>query len=206
MRILIAEDDLTSRMVLKGVLERQGQEVVEASDGLEAFGILKRTDGPEMAVLDWMMPGMDGVELVRRVRQVRNEMPPYLILLTARGSKTDVAAGLDAGADDYVTKPFDSDELRARINAGKRILEFQRRLHDKVETLQRALDEIKVLRRIIPICARCKKVRDDQGYWKQVELYMREHTGTEFTHGICPDCIRALYPEYVEEMEKHKNP
>jgi DNA-binding response OmpR family regulator len=199
MRILIAEDDLTSRVVLKGVLERHGHEVLETSDGLQAIEELQRPGGPSMAILDWMMPGMEGVEIVRRIRASGGDNPIYLILLTARGSKADITEGLDAGADDYITKPFDSSELRARIRAGERILEMQGRLREKVAELEQALAEVKTLRGIIPICSICKKIRDDKGYWRQVELYISEHTEALFSHGVCPECMRRLYPEYADE-------
>lgn len=126
MRILIADDDRVSRHLLHASLSRWGYEVIVAKDGLQAWQVLQAEDGPQIAVLDWMMPGLDGVEICRRVRTQPSDGYKYLLLLTARSQKQDVIAGLDSGADDYVTKPFDAFELEARIRTGKRIIE----LHD----------------------------------------------------------------------------
>ncbi len=199
MRILIAEDDLTSRIVLTGVLKKIGYEVVEAINGAAAWNILQQTDAPRLAILDWMMTEMQGLELVRRVRARQTDRPPNIIMLTARGEKADIIAGLDVGANDYLAKPFDPGELRSRIEVGRRMVELQDALADKVEELHRALDQIKTLRGIVPICSNCKKIRDDQGYWSQVEVYVRDHTEAEFSHSICPECREKLYTELVRK-------
>ena len=135
MSVLIAEDDATSRHLLEIVLRKWGYEVLSVGDGDAAWKVLRRDDAPRLAILDWMMPGMDGVEVCRQVRALEREDLTYLILLTALGRKEDVVAGLEAGADDYVAKPFDKDELRARIKVGERIIEF----HDQVVSLKEAL-------------------------------------------------------------------
>jgi len=135
MRILIAEDDPTSRLVLERTLRRWGHEVIATSGGDDAWAALGGADAPRLAILDWMMPDLDGVEVCRRVRALDRESLTYVILLTALGRKEDVVAGLEAGADDYVTKPFDQDELRARIRVGERLIEF----HDQVVSLKEAL-------------------------------------------------------------------
>lgn len=199
MRILIAEDDLTSRKMLSGLLRKKGHTVTETINGADAWAVMQRADAPRMAIFDWMMPEMDGLSVVRRIRAKPTDQPPYLIMLTAKGTKTDVVAGLDAGADDYLVKPFDAEELWARIGVGKRIVDLQSRLSDKVNALQRALDHVKTLQGIIPICSFCKKIRNDKGYWDQVEEYIRKHSQAEFSHGICPECMRTHYPEYDDE-------
>jgi two-component system cell cycle response regulator len=125
MRILIAEDDLTSRNMLAAVLRKAGHEVMETVDGAETWKELQRPDAPRLVILDWMMPGMDGLEVIRQVRAVKTDRPPYLIMLTARGEKADIIAGLDAGANDYLAKPFDVGELRARVEVGRRMVEMQ---------------------------------------------------------------------------------
>ena len=125
MRILIAEDDLTSRKILAGVLRKIGHEVVETVDGLAAWAELQKTDGPKLAILDWMMPEMEGLDVVREVRALDIEKPPYIIMLTTRGEKADIIAGLDAGANDYLSKPFDTGELQARVEVGRRMVELQ---------------------------------------------------------------------------------
>ena len=197
MRILIAEDDFTSRAALAGVLKKEGHEVMVTVNGTEAWQALRQPDTPMLAILDWMMPEMDGLEVVRKVRALQSPQSPYIIMLTTRGEKADIIAGLEAGANDYLSKPFDSGELRARVDVGQRMVEMQTALAAKVEELQKALDQIKTLRGIVPICSNCKKIRDDQGFWNKVEIYISEHTEAEFSHGICPDCMRKLYPEYV---------
>jgi diguanylate cyclase (GGDEF)-like protein len=136
MRILIAEDDPVSRRHLARVLTRWKYEVLETSNGAQAWEMLERSDAPQLAILDWMMPGLDGLQVCRKVREQNRSPYTYLILLTARDRKTDIAAGMEGGADDYLTKPFDAQELRARLHAGCRILDLQSRLFAALETLR----------------------------------------------------------------------
>ncbi|MCX8033246.1 MAG: diguanylate cyclase [Thermoleophilia bacterium] len=137
MKVLVADDDPASRLLLQRVLSRWGYEVVSAADGEEAWQILSGPDAPDLAVLDWMMPGLDGVEICRRIRAMDLVNPPYLILLTSRGDKHDIATGLEAGASDYVQKPFDPDELRARLLVGRRFAELNAKLLDMQRELER---------------------------------------------------------------------
>ncbi len=139
MRVLIAEDEATSRMILSASLEKWGYEVVTATDGKEAWEILQENASPRIAVLDWMMPGMDGVDICRKLKSEEGNNAKYVILLTARDKREDIIEGLEAGADDYVSKPFDKDEFRARIAVGRRIVELQEKLSVK-EKLQGALE------------------------------------------------------------------
>jgi len=125
MRVLIAEDDAVSRRLLEVTLGKWGYEIVVALNGQEAWEIIQRDDAPKLAILDWMMPHLDGVELCRRIRKLENREYSYLILLTAKGRKEDVVEGMDSGADDFITKPFDAGELRVRIRAAERILKLQ---------------------------------------------------------------------------------
>lgn len=136
MNVLIADDDPISRRLLKVSLSNSGYQVVIAIDGLEAFDVLRRPDGPKLAILDWMMPGMDGVEICRAVRDRTGESYVYIILLTAKGHAAEVVEGLEAGADDYIRKPFDLHELKARLRAGRRILELQQQLVSAGERLR----------------------------------------------------------------------
>lgn len=201
MRILIAEDDVTSRTLLARVLQNVGHEVMETARGTEAWEKLREPDAPRLAILDWMMPEMDGLEVIRRVRARQIDRPPYLIMLTAKGEKEDIITGLEAGANDYLAKPFNAGELRARVEVGRRMIEMQDALADKVEELREAIEQIRTLRGIVPICGHCKQIRDDTGYWHQLEAYVRDHTEAEFSHGICPQCMRKLYPEFSEDGE-----
>jgi phosphoserine phosphatase RsbU/P len=206
MNILIAEDDPISRHVLQTTLLKWGYEVEAVCDGAAAWEVLRGDGAPPLAVLDWMMPGLDGVEVCRRVRELGRPGPTYLLLLTARTGKENVVAGLEAGADDYLTKPFDRDELRARLQVGRRLLGMQRDLADRVAELEEALARVKQLQGLLPICCYCKKIRDDQNYWQQVEQYLSAHAEVRFSHGICPDCfetvikpdIKRHYPDGVD--------
>ncbi len=134
MRVLIAEDDLTSRLLLKKVLEKWGYDVIVTTNGAEAWELLQSDDAPRLAILDWMMPEMDGVEVCRRVRTRETVRPLYLILLTALGDKDSVVTGLEAGADDYVGKPYHQAELHARVNVGRRLVEAQLALEVQART------------------------------------------------------------------------
>jgi two-component system, cell cycle response regulator len=127
-RILVAEDDPVSRRLLEVFLVKWGFEVVLATSGLEALQLLERMDAPRLALLDWMMPGMEGVQVCRKLREFKDRPYVYVLLLTARTEKEDLLQGLDSGADDYLTKPFDSQELRARLHVGQRILDLQDKL------------------------------------------------------------------------------
>jgi len=199
MRILIAEDDFTSRTMLQAVLQKCGHEVVATANGAAALAALQQPDAPPLAILDWLMPDLTGPEVIQAVRALPTPRPPYLILLTSKGDKADVITGLAAGANDYLAKPFDPGELRARVEVGRRMLELQVTLAAKVDELRRALDQIKTLKGIVPICASCKKIRDDRGFWNQVEVYVRQHTEAEFSHSCCPDCLKKLYPEFATD-------
>lgn len=137
MRALVADDDTASRILLQKVLTKWGYDVMTASTGEEAWKILTGDIPPDIAVLDWMMPELDGVEVCRRIRALDLSSPPYLILLTSRSDKQDIATGLEAGAADYVQKPFDHDELRARLLVGRRFAELNRKLLDTQQELRR---------------------------------------------------------------------
>jgi len=195
MRLLIAEDDIVSRRFLQHALSGWGYEVVTASDGPAAWQILEGPDSPPLAILDWMMPGMDGTEICSRARQRATPVPTYIILLTAKTGKENVVAGLSAGADDYLTKPFDAEELRARVQVGCRLVELQQKLSDRVTELADALAQVSQLRGLLPICAWCKRVRDDSNYWQQIETYVSKHSEARFSHGICPDCRSKVRSE-----------
>jgi phosphoserine phosphatase RsbU/P len=191
MRVLVAEDDATSARGLQGLVRSWGYDVVPVADGPAALAVLGAEDAPKLALLDWVMPGLQGPEVCRTVRAWRSPDSPYLILLTSRNSQTDIIAGLDAGADDYLVKPFDPGELRARVHAGARIVELQRGLADKVTQLEAALAKVRRLSGLLPICAYCKAIRDDSDYWHRVEEYVSEHADVQFSHGICPNCLEG---------------
>ncbi len=196
MKLLIADDDATSRSILAGLTSGWGYSLVVASDGDAALAVMEQPDAPRMAVLDWMMPGIEGVEICRRLRGRGETEAPYLIILTSRGAKADIIRGLDAGANDYISKPFDKDELKARLDVGQRVLELQGALAARVRELEEAAAHIKLLQGIIPICSFCHNIRTDQESWQKIETYLTQHSQAHFSHGICPECMRKHYPEY----------
>jgi len=139
MKILVAEDNSASRRILEVILTKWGYNVVSASDGNEAWEKLQGPDAPKLAILDRIMPGMEGIDVCRKLRQIETTYPTYVIFLTARDNRNDIIEGLDAGGDDYITKPFDRSELGARIKAGRRIIEMQKSIAEK-EKLQGVLE------------------------------------------------------------------
>jgi DNA-binding response OmpR family regulator len=198
MRILVAEDDSVARRILEVTLERLGWDVITAEDGDAAWSLfetLKGKNAPELAIIDWMMPGLEGVELCRRLRATPGFELVYVILLTSRGDKKDLADGLAAGANDYVTKPFNPVELEARLRVGERMVNLQTSLAARVAELEAALGHVQRLQGLLPICSYCKKVRNEANYWEQVESYLSSHSDLDFTHSICPVCLERMMKE-----------
>jgi sigma-B regulation protein RsbU (phosphoserine phosphatase) len=192
MRILIADDDPVSLLALEATLRKRGHTVLTAADGAEAWQILQEADPPPLAILDWMMPALDGVELCRRIRAAPALKTLYMILLTSRDSREHLIEGLQAGANDYITKPFDREELKARVNVGVEVVRLQTELQCRVRELEDALASVKQLQGMLPICSYCKKIRDDANCWEQLERYISRHSETRFSHGICPDCLASV--------------
>ena len=198
MRALIADDDRVNAAALAGSLRRWDFEVIVAHDGAEAWTAC-RESRPSLAILDWMMPGLDGLELCKRIREAPEHANMYVLLLTGRDSRVDVVAGLNAGADDYLVKPFDAEELRARVHTGQRIVTLQNRLAEQVSVLQEALTNVKQLKGLLPMCSYCKSIRNDGDYWQQLEAYISDHSDAEFSHGICPKCFERAKAEFEAE-------
>jgi DNA-binding response OmpR family regulator len=196
-RVLIAEDDRATARLLAGLVGSWGYEVVAAGDGNAALAHFEAVATPQLVLLDWMLPGADGPEVCRRIRKLRSNSAVYIILLTSKSARTDVVAGLEAGADEYLVKPFDAEELRARLQAGARIVDLQQRLADQVSELETALANVRKLTGLLPICAYCKAIRDDSNYWHRVEEYVGEHSDVTFSHGICPKCL----PNVMRDMD-----
>ena len=198
MRILIAEDDSVSRQLLETLLHKWDYDVITVDDGNQALTALEADDGPALAILDWMMPGLKGPEICRKMRSASLNRPVYLILLTSLVEKDDIVEGLDAGADDYLAKPFDAAELRARVQAGGRVVQLESELRERVVELEDALARVKQLQGLLPICSYCKKIRDDQDYWHQVDKYVATHADVRFSHGICPSCYEEIIEPQIE--------
>jgi len=203
MKVLVAEDDAFYSRILQSVL-RDEYEVLIAEDGNRAWEMLQAQEAPRLALLDWQMPGLDGLEVCRKVRANPAMDGFYLVIATVRQSLDDVLAGFEAGANDYITKPFHAQELRARLRVGCRVIELQAALASRVAELQDALSRVKQLQGLLPICSYCKRIRDDHDYWQQVETYMGEHSEATFTHGICPECYEKFFKAELEELRRGK--
>jgi DNA-binding response OmpR family regulator len=195
MQVLIADDDAALRYGLRVQLERWGYEPIACEDGAAARAVLLAADPPPLAILDRSMPGVDGVTLCREIRATPGLASTYVILLTAHDTRDEMVEGLDGGADEYIVKPFDWGVLRARINTGSRIATLQQHLAQRVRELQGALDMVKKLSGLLPICSYCKRIRKDDRYW-QLETYLSEHSEAEFSHGVCPDCLERARQEF----------
>ena len=191
MKILIADDDRFSLRLIQTVLMSDTSEIVLCSSGDEALRALKTPPAPEIAILDWMMPGLNGIDVCKEARKIPG-LSTHLILLTSRDRPEDLAEGLAAGADDYIVKPFNESELRARIAVGSRIVSLQRGLADRVIELEAALVRVKQLQGLLPICSYCKKIRNDQNYYEQIEGYLMKNSDVKFSHGICPECFKKF--------------
>lgn len=199
MIVLVADDLEVNRKLLRALLSSDGYDVIEAANGTDALQILQGANGPIVGLIDWEMPELEGIEVCRQARAIENSPPIYLILLTVRDSKQDIVTGLKAGANDYITKPFDKTELLARVGIGKQMVQLQQTLTEHVAELREALLNVKQLGGLLPICSYCKKIRDDQNYWQQVEAYVGKHSEAKFSHSICPQCYEEIIkPQMVQ--------
>ena len=163
MKILLAEDDPVQRRLIQSTLRAWGYTTEVCEDGSSAWARIESGAAPNLIILDWVMPGMDGVEICRRLRAQPTPGPRYVMLLTARGEIQDVVQALEAGADDYIQKPFHPEEFRARVRNASRIIELQRSLSARIGELESALARVNQLQGLLPICCYCKKIRSDEG-------------------------------------------
>jgi CheY-like chemotaxis protein len=204
MKLLLAEDNPVARDALATLVTQWGYEVTAVGDGEAAWHALQQPNAPQLALLDWMMPVMDGLEVCQQVRRHLPQNPPYLILLTGRNSEEDLVAGLAGGANEYVTKPVSPAELQVRLQAGQRVVELQANLAQQVQQLEEALTRVKQLHGLLPICSYCKKIRDDHNYWRQVEDYFSANSEAQFSHSICPDCYHSIVQPELREYAASK--
>jgi DNA-binding response OmpR family regulator len=208
MKILVTDDDPEMLALTSEVLRRAGYEVIETSTGKECLK-KAQTNRPDLMLLDVMLPDMSGVDLCRQLKSDETLCGTFVILLSGvRISSEYQADGLDVGADGYIIKPISNKELVARIQAMERIKDAEDALRRKekeqeelIVKLQAALAEIKTLQGLIPICSSCKKIRNDEGFWDQLEAYLSKHTDAVFTHGLCPECFHKAISE-IRGMRK----
>ena len=187
-KILAAEDDPVARAVLRQALLRLGHDVIEARDGEEAWAQFER-EPVRVVVSDWLMPRLDGLDLCRRVRARLGGEYVYFILLTSSDASEDnQRTAADAGVDDFLTKPLDLGELWPRLRVAERILRYT--------------TQVRQLEEMMPICTYCKKIRDDHNYWQQIESYINERTGSEFSHSVCPDCYQRVILPQLEKIRR----
>jgi DNA-binding response OmpR family regulator len=185
MKILIVEDDHDLLQVLRTMLEWLGHEVVTAADGEEGWAAYGKADFP-VVITDRLMPRMDGLELCSRIRAERRDSYTYVMLVTVLGGKDSFLEGMEAGADDFIAKPVDREELRARLRVAERLLSLQR--------------HVARLERLLPICVYCKKIRDERGHWTRIEHYLAARTQASFSHGVCPDCNSSVVKPELERL------
>lgn len=191
-RVLVAEDDEQTRTALAFLLQRHGYAVTVANDGQAALETLLAPDPPHVALLDWEMPRLDGLHVCRAVRAIPANRYTYIIMVTARDQAKDVLAAFATGVDDFLSKPVDSAQLLARLRSSERVLALEERYAQRIAELEKALEEVRRLKRLLPMCMYCKKIRDDGDYWHEIEAYIREQTGTDFSHSICPGCMDSM--------------
>jgi phosphoserine phosphatase RsbU/P len=181
MNVLLVEDDAVACSMLKALLEAEGHQVVTAVDGAAALG-LWRVSHQRVIVADWLMPEMDGLELCRAIRAERVRPYVYYILQTQRTGKGHFLEAMEAGVDDFITKPIDPEEFAARLRVAERILGLR--------------EELYTLEGLLSICSYCKKIRDEDGRWTPIEMHLESRSDAEFSHGICPDC----YDKYMKPL------
>jgi DNA-binding response OmpR family regulator len=208
-RVLVTDDNPEIRLMSTMLLRRAGYEVIEASTGQECLDAVL-IHHPDLILLDVMLPDMTGTHVCRQIKNDENCKDIFVILTSGiRISSQSQAEGLDTGADGYIVKPITNKEFLARIQAGERIKRAEDALREKerqqqalISQLEEALSEIKTLKGCIPICATCKKIRDDEGYWEYLEAYISKHTDATFTHGICPACFEKAKAEMKKILKK----
>jgi len=205
-KILVTDDDPDILELNSTILRKVGYEVYEASTAKETLEMV-RTHRPDLIILDVILPDMRGTRLCRMIKDDPDLRGPFIILMSGvQVSSNNQAKGLNVGADGYLVKPVSRKEFIARVQAMERIkhaedalMETRKEQEATIEKLQKALDEIKTLRGLIPICAWCKRIRDDKGYWDELEVYLSKHSEAVFSHGLCPECSKAMKKKIEED-------
>lgn len=198
--VLVVDDIPTNLSALFKKLNQAGFKVLMADSGTFALSQAAIIQ-PDIILLDVMMPDLDGFTVCRRLKDDAATRDIPIIFMTALNDIESRLRGFAVGGVDYVTKPLRYPEVLARLNTHLTNRILQKTLQEKVEQLETVLAQVKTLQGLLPICAHCKKIRDDKGYWQQLESYLEEHSDVEFSHGLCPDCLKEHYPEYYREID-----
>ena len=199
-KVLVADDDIITRRLIENIIVKNGYESMICNNGTDALEQLSKPNAPNLAILDWNMPGIQGIEICRRLRELKLKINPYLIILTASmNEKKDVLESFRTGANDYMEKPFDAKELIARVKLGEKLISLEIKLADRIDALEEANKHIKTLQGILPICMHCHDIRKDNESWERIEEYISRHTDAQFSHGLCPKCMKKHYPEVSQE-------
>ena len=196
--ILIVDDTPENLRLLAIILSGRGYRVRPVSNGEHAM-VSIRKEQPDLILLDIMMPDMDGYEVCRQLKSDKETASIPVIFISALYETIDKVKAFDQGGVDYITKPFKTEEVMARVKTHLTLRNLQLQMEKKNAELRKALDEIKVLRGFLPICASCKRIRNDKGYWEQLESYISNHSEATFSHGCCEKCAKKLYPELLDE-------
>jgi len=191
MKVLIAEDEMIASRVLEAALRKLGHEPLLAEDGERAWHILQ-TEPVRVVVSDWQMPGLDGLGLCRKIRARPGDYVYFMLLTQQAATENNLREATEAGVDDFLGKPVDPGQLWMRLRVAERILGFT--------------TEVRQLESFLPICGYCKKIRDDQNYWQQIEKYIGTRTGTNFSHGVCPDCMEKIVRPQLDQLKLDQLP
>jgi sigma-B regulation protein RsbU (phosphoserine phosphatase) len=187
MNCLLVEDDKVNLALLKGFLSRLGHDVTAAPSGETAWAAFSSSRFPAV-ICDWDLPEMSGIDLCKRIRGMKGAHYPYFILITSFQGDGKIKQAMEAGVDDFISKPIDLDLLSVRLKVAERILEFQ--------------GQIGILKGLLPICMYCKKIRGDKEYWETVETYFKAQTGADFTHSLCPDCYTDKIRPQLDSLRR----
>jgi sigma-B regulation protein RsbU (phosphoserine phosphatase) len=189
MNVLVIEDDAVSRGILLAQMKKLGHTVSEAENGAQGWSLYNDGDYP-LVITDWMMPDMDGLELCRRIRAANRAKYTYVIILTGRDRRGGVFEGMNAGADDFVTKPCDAVEMSLRVRVAERIVSLQQ--------------EVEQLEGLLPICPTCKRIQGTDGVWEIMESYVTKRTDAQFSHGVCPSCYETIMKPQIENLKRQQ--
>lgn len=194
-QILVVDDDPEVLFATSRVLKSAGYQVLQATSGQECLELVRRNP-PALILLDVVLPDVQGTEVCRQIKQELKASRIFIVLLSGvKTASEEQADGLEGGADGYIARPISNKELLARVRAMLRIAQAEQERDRLYLELKEAQDKVKVLSGLLPICCHCKMIRDDAGYWRQLESYVQKHSEASFSHGICPECAQKYYPE-----------